>query len=104
MLKSALEMSKKGTAAQATFTRAVLVVTEGTTMASLPSLAVAAASTMGNEAPPSVESRMSTDAQLTGGTLVLATFQATTSVDPWFQVTAVSGTVTLKGPAPEKTF
>ena len=64
-------------------------------------LDVSAASTMGNDAPPSAESRISTPAQLTGAAVVFATFQVTGSTVPWIQVTAVLGAVTRNGPAVE---
>ena len=99
IVKFTFEMSKKMLVAHATFTRAVEVVTFGSVTDCEPSLGVAAASTVGNVLPPSVDSRMSTFAQLTGGLAVLATFHVTVCVLALPHVTAVLGEVTWKGPA-----
>ena len=84
---------------QATLTRAVVEFVLGIVTLCVPSLGVAAASVVGKVRPPSVESRMSTLAQLTGAAVVLATFHVTVCVLPPGHVTAVLGDVTVKGPA-----
>ena len=103
IVKSALETSKKGLVAHSTLTRAVVVLTFGAVTASVPSLGVPEARVIGKLLPPSVESNKFIVAQLTGGRSVDATFQPTVSVAPPVQVIAVSGSVTLSGPAAEVT-
>src|SRR5437762_629285 len=68
-----------------------------------PSLGVPAAMTMGKVWPPSIDSRMLTAAQLTGGFAVPATSHVTACVEPTGQTTEVSGEVTANGPLPPST-
>ncbi len=81
--------------------RALVTVTPGRVIPCEPSLGVAAARTVGNVAPPSVESRMSTKAVLTGATFVLATSHVTVCAPD--HETFVLGLVTRNGPAAVET-
>ena len=98
-VKLALEISKNMLLAHSTFTRAEEVASLGTVIFSEPSLAVPEASVCVKVEPPSVERRIFTDEQLTGDAVVLATSHLTVCCVPPFQVTAVFGAVTAKGPA-----
>ena len=79
MEKSVLDMSKKMLLLACTLRRAVVVgvARAGRVTGSLPSLGVAVSKVTGKVWPPSVESRMSTLAQLTGAAVVLFTLQVT---------------------------
>ena len=63
-----------------------------------PLLATFEASTVGYVRPPSRLRRILTVAQLMGAAVVPATFQVTVWAAPPFQLTAVLGAVTTKGP------
>lgn len=68
---------------------------------SLPSFAVLASSSIGNESPPSVDSVMRTFAVDTGEAVVFATFQVTVvAVPAAIETLVVFGAVTANGPAP----
>ena len=81
------------------FILAVVVGLLGTVIVSDPSFEVLAAITIGNVVPPSVDKVILTFVQLTGATLVLFTSHVMVCEEPVFQLTAVLGLVTLKGPA-----
>ena len=98
IVKLVLEMSKKILPAASTFILAVVVAVLGIVKASLPSLGVLAANTVGNVCPPSVLKDIFTLAQLTGEAVVLATFHVIVCVEPPAQLTAVLGAVTVNGP------
>src|SRR4051812_38612224 len=98
MVKLTSDTSKKMLVEQATWTRAWVVETLGAVTPSVPSLAVPRASASGQVLPPSVETVISTRAQLTGGAVVFATSQVTVWALPPAQVTAVLGAVTRNGP------
>jgi hypothetical protein len=74
MVKFVSEISKNTFPTASTFTRAVVVDTLGMSTASLPSLTVLAAKTVGKVVPPSVESDIFTFAALMGAPAVPATF------------------------------
>src|SRR5512139_234448 len=78
--------------------RAIVDVSKGSVTASEPSLGVLDARTYGHVEPPSMESRIRTFEQLTGGFCVFATFQLTVFVVPSVQKVPVAGCVTTKGP------
>ena len=63
-----------------------------------PSFAVAAANTVGNVWPPSVDNKIFTEAQFTDPALVPFTLQVTVAVPPALQLIAVFGEVTANGP------
>ena len=96
--KSALEISKKILPTASTLMRHVVLNDEGIVITSDPSLAVAAAKTVGNVFPPSVDNKIFTLAQLTGAAVVLFTLQVTVADEPASQVIFVLGDVTWKGP------
>lgn len=73
IVKFALEISKKILPTASTFILAVVVGVFGIANASLPSLGVLAANTVGNVLPPSVLKDIFTLAQLTGAAVVLFT-------------------------------
>ena len=98
MVKLVLEISKKILPTASTFTRQLAPGLDGTVMFSVPSFDVDDANTIGNVLPPSVDNNMFTDAQLTGAAVVLFTLHVTVADEPAFQVTAVFGAVTAKGP------
>src|SRR5688572_11196746 len=97
--KFAFETSKKMFPTASTLMRAVVVVPAGITTACEPSFGVLATSTVGNDVPPFVDSRMRTFAAPTGATAVFATSQVTVCVEPAGQLTFVLGAVTTNGPA-----
>src|SRR4030095_7703356 len=99
IVKFVLEISKKIFPTASTFTRQVELGDDGTVITSEPSLAVAAANTVGNVSPPSVDNKILTVAQLTDPALVPFTFHVTDAELLSFQVTAVFGAVTANGPA-----
>lgn len=99
MVKFVSEISKKILPTASTFTRAVVVGVLGIRSDSVPSLVVFAARTVGNVVPPSVESESLTFAVLTGGSVVLMTFQVIVWDEPPAHDTFVLGDVTLNGPA-----
>lgn len=98
MLKFVLEISKKILPTASTFILAVVVAVLGIVTDCEPSFGVLAASTVGNVCPPSVLKDIFTLAQLTGATVVLATFHVIVCADPPAQLTAVLGAVTVNGP------
>lgn len=98
MVKLLLEISKKIFPTASTFILAVVVGVFGMTNASVPSLGVLAASTVGNVCPPSVLKEIFTLAQLTGEAVVLATAQVIVCVEFPAHETAVLGTDTANGP------
>ena len=79
MEKLAFEISKKILLLACTLMRAVVIAAgrTGIVTGSVPSLGVAVSRVMGNVRPPSVDSRMSTLAQLTGAAVVLFTLHVT---------------------------
>lgn len=77
-----------------TMIRAVVDGVLGSVTEAVPELGTAVASVVGNVSPPSVESRISTFAQLMSLAVVPATFQVTEVVPE--RVTAVFGAVTAK--------
>ena len=99
MVKFALPISKKIFPTAATLILACVVGESGTTIFSVPSLGVLATNVV-KEAPPLVEIRMLTFAQLTGAPVDPFTDQVTVWVELPGQVTAVFGAVTRKGPIP----
>src|SRR4029077_16346661 len=99
--KLLFEMSKKTLSTASTLMRASGDESPGgRVIVWEPSLGVPAARTRGKVWPPSIDSRMSTAAQLTGGFAVPATSQVTVCVEPAGQTTDVSGEVTVNGPLP----
>lgn len=72
-VKLVFDMSKKTLPTASTFILAVVEAPTGIVTASVPSLAVLASKTVGNVCPPSVDNEILTLAQLTGGSVVLAT-------------------------------
>src|SRR4051794_14070076 len=80
-------------------TRAFVVATFGTVIASEPSFAVLAARTIGEVWPPSTESEIFTLAVLTGARFVLAGSHVTVRLEPAAHVVAVFGEDTRNGPA-----
>ena len=104
MVKLAFEMSKKMLPAHSTLMRADEVASLGTVMLCEPSLAVLSAKVWPKVVPPSVESKILTEEQLTGAAVVLATSQVTLCWLPPAHVTAVLGAVTANGPASLLTF
>ena len=75
MVKLVSEISKKTLPTASTFILAVVLAPTGIVTASDPSLGVLASKTVGNVCPPSVDNEILTFAQLTGGSVVLVTFQ-----------------------------
>ena len=103
--KSASEISKNTLPTASTFILALFILAgHGTVIVSEPSLGTLYASSIGNVSPPSIESRMLTVGQLTGGTLVLATSHVTVCVLPTHQSTLVLGEVILNSPPADVTF
>ena len=98
IVKLVFEISKKIFPTASTFTRQVVPGVDGTVIVSVPSLAVADASTVGKVSPPSVDNKIFTVAQLTGAAVVPFTLQVTVAELPAFQVTFVLGAVTANGP------
>ena len=98
IVKFALEISKKILPTASTFTRAVVVGVFGITNASVESLGVLAANTVGNVWPPSVDKDIFTLAQFTGEAVVPATDHVIVLVEPPAQDTLVLGDVTWNGP------
>src|SRR4051794_16324272 len=98
MVKLALPMSKKIFPIASTLIRAVVVAVLGMVIASVPSLAVLAARTIGNVCPPSVESEIFTLATLIGTALLPPRLHVTVCTDPPLYDTAVLGEVTANGP------
>jgi len=99
IVKFVSEISKKMLPTASTFIRAVVVGVLGMVSDSVPSLAVLAERTVGNVVPPSVEREILTFAVLTGGSVVLVTFQVIVWDEPPAHDTFVLGAVTLNGPA-----
>src|ERR1051325_5881378 len=104
MAKFELEMSKNGCDVHSTRRRAADVVMFGTVIACAPSFGVLARIVVGNVRPLSVERRIFTLAQLTGGLFVPATFHVTVCVELPVQLTNVFGDVTVNGPEVVVTF
>ena len=77
MVKLVLEISKKTLPTASTLILAVVVAPAGMVTDSVPSLGVLANRTVGKVCPPSVDIEILTFAQLTGGSVVLFTFQVT---------------------------
>jgi len=98
IVKLALEISKKILPTASTLILAVVVGVFGITSASVPSLGVLAANTVGNVWPPSVLNEIFTLAQLTGDAVVLATAHVIVCVELPAYDTAVLGTLTANGP------
>lgn len=73
MVKLVFDISKNTLPTASTFTRAVALAPTGIVTASVPSLTVLASKTVGKVCPPSVDNEILTLAQLTGGSVVLAT-------------------------------
>jgi hypothetical protein len=73
MVKLVFDISKNTLPTASTFTLAVVLAPTGIVAASDPSLGVLASKTVGKVCPPSVDSEILTLAQLTGGSVVLAT-------------------------------
>ena len=103
MVKLVFEISKKMLPTASTFILAVVVGVAGINNASVPSLGVLAASTVGKVCPPSVLNEIFTLAHSTGVKLLLATLHVIVCVLPPAHVTAVFGTETAKGPDAELT-
>src|SRR5690606_10274509 len=101
MVKLALDTSKNTLPTQEARTRACVVLGAGagTMTEAEPLLAVLAASSNGQLAPPSTDRSRRTLAQETGAASVLATFQVTVCGSARSQVVAVLGLVTTNGPA-----
>ena len=96
--KLTLDISKKIFPTDCTFTLQVVACVEGTAIISDPSFGVDVARIVGKVLPPSVDSKIFTAAQFTDPAFVPFTLQVTVAVLPAFQVTAVFGAVTAKGP------
>ncbi len=99
IVKLVLEISKKIFPTASTFIRLVVPVVFGTFITSVTSFAVAAANTVGNVCPPSVDNKIFTLWQFTDPPFVPFTLHVTVAVDPAFQVIFELGEVTAKGPA-----
>ena len=100
-VKLAFPMSKKILPTAATRMRACVVagVPAGMVKVSVPSFSVLAVKIVGNVKPPSRDRAISMFAVLTPLAVVPATFQVMLWLEPAAQLTAVSGAVTIKGPA-----
>ena len=98
IVKFVFEMSKKILLAASTFILLVVPGVDGTVITCVPSLAVAAANTVGKVFPPSVDNKIFTLLQLTGLAVVLFTFHVTVAAPPPLHVIFVFGEVTWKGP------
>src|SRR5260221_236792 len=97
MEKSTSEMSKKMLEAAWTFIRATVVAMSGRSTDAAPVFGTLDASTMGNDPPLFVESRMFTLVANIGEMAVPATFHITVWLED--QVTLLFGAVTTNGPA-----
>lgn len=98
IVKLTFEMSKKTLPTASTFILAVVVAVFGIANASVPSLGVLAANTVGKVCPPSVDRDILTLAQFTEPVFVLLTSQVMVWVDPPTQDTLVLGDETWNGP------
>jgi hypothetical protein len=83
--------------------RAIAVVSNGSVTASAPSLGVLDARTYGQVEPPSVDRRIRTLSQSTGGIWLPAGFQVTALRDPSVQYVVPVGWVIVNGPLPPST-
>src|SRR5882757_6324020 len=91
VVKLVFEISKKIFPVACTLIRAVLLVTFGTVIVSVPSFGVADFNTVGKVWPPSEENRISTLAALMGAAVAPETFQVTVWAELPAHDTAVFG-------------